>query len=425
MDPSPQPVVDGRRDMLVLVAILGGVFSLGALATDLFQPGLPAVAADLHVGTRSAQLTVTAVLAGLALGQLAAGPLSDSLGRRRPLLAGLALYVAASLLCAVTPSAGLLIVARLLQGAAAAAGIALANAVVTDYFRGRAAARVLSRLVLVSFIVPVAAPLAGSLVLGVASWRGLFVVMAAVGIGLIAAVAFGLRESLPQGRRAARSARGMLAGMADLRHDGGFVGLTLSAALMYGAFFAYLTGASFVVQQQYGASPLQFSVLFSVNALGMMAASQLNHALLARVAPRVLLSAGLIGCLVAGVGALAATLNPGLGLAALAVPLFVLVFCVGFATPDVTALALSRHPEAAGSAAAGFGTVRLGIASATTPLVGLGGAVAAVPMAAVMAATGAGALLVFATVWRRVGGAEPTPGAPLTPGEAADDVAVG
>jgi MFS transporter, DHA1 family, multidrug resistance protein len=246
-----------------------------------------------------------------------------------------------------------------------------------------------------------------------------------VGVVLLAAVAFGLRESLPPERRAASNPRAMFAGMSGLRHDPGFVGLTLSAALMYGAFFAYLTGASLVIQGQYGASPVLFSIVFSINAAGMMAATQLNHMLLARIAPRVLLGAGLVGCVVAGAAALAVTLIGGLGLVALAVPLFILVFSVGLATPDSTALALSRHPDAAGAAAAGYGTVRLGLASLATPFVGLGGAVAAVPMAAVMAATSLGSLGLFAAVWRRVGGAVPQAAAPLTPGEAADDMAVG
>lgn len=425
VDPAPHRIVDDRRDMIVLVAVLGGVWTLGALATDLYQPGLPAVAADLHVGTRSVQITVTALLLGLALGQLVVGPLSDSVGRRRPLLAGMVLFVASSLLCAVAPSAAFLTVVRVVQGIAAASGIAVANAVVTDHFRGREAARVFSRLVLVSLVVPVIAPLVGGQLLRITSWRGLFVAMAAVGVVLFAAVSFGLRESLPKERRAARTLGAMFAGMSDLRHDTGFVGLTLSAALMYGAFFAYLTGASFVIQGQYGASPALFSVIYSVNAAGMMAATQLNHMLLARFSPRVLLGAGLVGCVAAGVGALAVTLIGGLGLVALAMPLFVLVFSVGLATPDSTALALSRHPDAAGSAAAGYGTVRLGLASLTTPLVGLGGAVAAVPMAAVMAATSLGSLGVFAVVWRRVGGQGPQADATLTPGEAAGDMAVG
>ena len=411
--------------MSVFVAILGGVFSLGALATDLFQPALPAVARELAGGTSSAQLTVTAVLVGLGLGQLIAGPLSDSLGRRPPLLAGIALYVGSSLVCTVAPSAGFLIAARLAQGIAAAVGIPLAGAIVTDYFREREAARVLSRLVMVSFLVPVLAPLAGGLLLKAASWRALFLLMAAFGVALFAAIWLGLEESLPRERRAAMSVRRMTSDLARLGRDGGFVGVTISSGLMYGAFFAYLTGASFVVQREYEASPLLFSVLFSVNALGMMAASHLNHVLLARVSPRTLFLAALLGCLAAGGAALAAALLPALGLVALEAAFFVLTFCVGLATPDATALAISRHPATAGSAAAGFGVGRLGLAALTTPLVGLGGGIAGPPMAAVMIVTSLGGVGALAVVWRRVGSSAPAPAGPLASAEASDDVAVG
>ena len=411
--------------MLVFVAVLGGVCMLGALATDLFQPGLPAVAADLQVGTSAVQLAVTAVLLGMAVGQLAVGPLSDSIGRRRPLLGGLVLFVVASFLCTVAPSVGVLIGMRFFQGVAAATGIALANAMVADHFRDREAARVLSRLVMVSLLPPVIGPLAGGQLLRVASWRWLFVVMAVVGVALLAAAALGLPESLPRERRAPSGVRALFAGMGGLWRDAGFVGLTLSAALLVGAFFAYLTAASLVIQDEYGVSPAAFGVLFSINAVGMIVATYLNHVLLAWFTPRALATAGVAGCVVAGVGALAVTLVGGLGLVALAVPLFLLVFSVGLALPDFTALALSRHPEKAGAAAAGYGTVRLGLASLMTPLVGLGGAVAVLPMTVVMAASSVGSLGVLALVWRRVGSARPQAGAPLTPGEAAEDVAVG
>ena len=398
---------------------------LGALATDLFQPGLPAVAADLQAGTRAVQLAVTAVLLGMAVGQLAVGPLSDSIGRRRPLLGGLVLFVVASFLCTVAPSVGFLIGMRFCQGIAAATGIALANAMVADHFRDSEAARVLSRLVMVSLLPPVIGPLAGGQLLRVASWRWLFVVMAAVGVILLVAAALGLPESLPRERRTPSGVRALFAGMGGLWRDAGFVGLTLSAALMIGAFFAYLTAASLVIQDEYGISPAAFGVLFSINAVGMIVATYLNHVLLAWFTPRALATAGVAGCVVAGVSALAVTLIGGLGLIALAVPLFLLVFSVGLALPDFTALALSRHPEKAGAAAAGYGTVRLGLASLMTPLVGLGGAVAVLPMTAVMAASSICSLGVLALVWRRVGGARPQAGAPLTPGEAAEDVAVG
>jgi MFS transporter, DHA1 family, multidrug resistance protein len=411
--------------VFVFVSILGGVCMLGALATDLFQPGLPAVSADLQAGTRAVQLTVTAVLLGMALGQLAVGPLSDSVGRRVPLLAGLVLFIVSSFLCTVAPSVGLLIAMRLLQGIAAATGIALANAMVADHFQGTEAARVLSRLVMVSLLPPVVAPLAGGLLLRVGSWRWLFVVMAAFGVALLLAVALGLPESLPRERRAPAGLRAAFRGMGGLWRDGAFVGLTLSAALMIGAFFAYLSAASFVIQDEYGVSPAAFGVLFSINAAGMIVATYVNHLLLARFSPRTLLTAGVCGCVVAGLSALVVTLIGGLGLLAFAVPLFVLVFSVGLALPDVTALALSRHPRTAGAAAAGYGAARPGLASLMTPLVGLGGAVAALPMSVVMAASSIASLCVLAVVWRRAGGARAPAGASLTPGEAAEDVAIG
>ena len=246
-----------------------------------------------------------------------------------------------------------------------------------------------------------------------------------MGVALLVAAALWLRESLPRERRSPAGPRAAFAGMAGLWRDAGFVGLTLSAGLMIGAFFAYLTASSFVLQDEYGISPVAFSVLFSINAVGMTAGTYINHALLARFAPRTLLAAGVVGCVIAGVGALVVTLIGGLGLIALAVPLFVLVFSIGLALPDFTALALSRHPEAAGAAAAGYGTVRLGLASLMTPLAGVGGGIAAVPMTATMAAASVGSLAVLAVVWRRVGGTRPRPGAQLTPEEAAEDVAVG
>ena len=425
MSASPQRALGGRRDVFVFIAVLGGVCMLGAVATDLFQPGLPAVGADLGAGTGLVQLTVTATLFGMAVGQLAVGPLSDSVGRRGPLLAGLTLFVLASFLAMVAPSVAFLIVARVLQGIAAATGIALANSMVADHFEGTEAARVLSRLVMVSLLPPVVAPLLGGQLLRVASWRWLFVVMAAFGVVLFLAVAFGLGESLPRERRAPLRAGAVLAGVGGLWRDAAFTGLTLSAALMIGAFFAYLSSASLVLQEELGLTPAQFGVLFSINAAGMIAATYLNHTLLAWFTPRTLLTAGVTGCVVAGVGALAVTLVGGLGVVALAVPLFLLVFGVGLALPDFTALALGRHPDRIGAAAAGFGTVRLGLAALLTPLVGIGGEVAVLPMTAVMAATTVCSLAVLAAVWRRVGAARPKVGAPLTPEQAAENVAVG
>jgi len=411
-----------RPRRLVLIAVLGSVYTIGPLATDLYLPALPTVAADLNASSSAIALTVTTFLLGLALGQLIAGPLSDTYGRRRPLLIGLGIFTVACMLCAMTPSAGVFIAVRLVQGLAGAAGIVVANAVVTDYSRGREAARLLSRLAIVSGLAPIVAPLIGAQLLRFTSWRGIFVVQTGLGIILFLAVALGLRESLTPERRQARGAGLALRTMGMLSRDLAFMGLSTSSALAFVAFFAYLAASSFVYQDLYGASPILFSLLFAVNAIGMLAASQLNHRLLTRFTPQKLLGAGLVLGSLSGLAILVVTLVGGLGIAALAVPLFTLVAGLGFVFPDSTALALSLHPDVAGSASAYFGTFRLGLGALATPLVGIGGAVSGLPMAIVIAVSSAAALAVFVAVASRTRALKPILD---TPEEALADMPVG
>jgi len=410
------------RRLFLFIVILGGLCTIGPFATDLYLPSLPTVADDLGATTQAIALTVTTFLAGLALGQLVAGPLSDAYGRRLPLIVGLSVFAASALACALTPSVEVLIGVRFVQGFAGASGIVIANAVVTDYARGRQAARLLSRLALVSGLAPIVAPLVGAQLLRVTSWRGLFIVLTGIGILLVSSVVFGLRESLPPERRSASGLRPTLKTMGMLSRDPGFMGYALTSALSFMAFFAYLAGSSLVYQESYGASPVLFSVLFAMNAIGMLVASQANHRLLTRFSPRQLLAVGLTGGALAGLAVLVVTLVGDLGLAALAIPLFVLVASLGMVFPDSTALALSLHPEVAGSASAYFGTLRLGLGALATPLVGIGGAVGGLPMALVIAVSGIAALGLFVVVARRTRDEVVVTD---TPEEAAADMPVG
>ena len=411
-----------RPRRLVLIAVLGSVCTIGPFSTDLYLPAMPIVAADLGASSSAIALTVTTFLVGLAFGQLLAGPLSDTYGRRLPLLVGLIVFTTASLVCALTPSVDVLIAVRFVQGLAGASGMAIANAVVTDYSRGRQAARLLSRLALVSGLAPIVAPLIGAQLLRVTSWRGLFVALTGLGILLFSAVALGLRESLPRERRQAGGAARTLRTFGMLSRDPRFMGLSTTSALSFVAFFAYLAASSFVYQDLYGASPVLFSLLFAVNAIGMLAVNQLNHRLLGRFTPQQLLGVGLLTGSLAGLAVLAVTLVGGLGIVALAVPLFVLVASLGFVFPDSTALALSLHPDVAGSASAYFGTFRLGLGALATPLVGIGGAVSGLPMALVIAVSSAAALAVFAAVAARTRTLTPVLD---TPEEASTDMPVG
>src|SRR6267143_177042 len=220
----------GRARLFVL---LGGLTAFGPLSIDMYLPALPAIGRDLAASESMIQLTLTACLIGLAIGQVIAGPLSDALGRRRPLLIGVAGYVIASLLCALAPAATILVALRLLQGLAGAAGIVIARAIVRDLYSGSAAARYFSRLILVMGLAPILAPVLGAQVLRVSTWRGIFLVLTIVTALLWLSAARGLPETLPAARRNAGSLAGTLNIFGQLIRDTPFIGYAVAAGLAF------------------------------------------------------------------------------------------------------------------------------------------------------------------------------------------------
>jgi MFS transporter, DHA1 family, multidrug resistance protein len=386
----------GRRASLV--TILGSLGTVAPFSIDLYLPALPALSSDLGASQRQVAVTITAFFLGTAFGQVQAGALSDHHGRRRPLLAGLLLYALASVGCALAPTIQMLAVFRFLQGMGGAAGMAIANASVTDYVRGREAAKLLSRLAMIGGVAPVIAPLIGGQLLHVMAWRGLFVVLAGIGFLLFLSVLVGLPESLPRDHRSAAGPRVLFTAVTALSRDLRFVGYAVTSALTFAGFFGYLAGSSFVYQDVYGLSPVAFSVLFSMNAIGMLGANDVNRRLLGRFTPEQVLTAALFVNAGAGAVVLLVLVIGGLPIWALAAPLFVLTASVGFIMPNSTALALSLHPVMAGTASAYFGTLRLGLGALATPLVGLGGGLDGVSMGLVICGAGVLALIVFGVV---------------------------
>ncbi|MDX6732677.1 MAG: transporter, family, multidrug resistance protein, partial [Baekduia sp.] len=274
--PRRTPGVPARP---LLVGVLGSLSAFGPLSIDMYLPALPAMADDLHAAPSLVQLTLTACLLGLAAGQLVGGPISDARGRRGPLLAGLAVYVVASALCALAPSVGVLIALRFVQGAAGSFGIVIGRAVVRDLHEGREAARLFAALILVNGVAPILAPVIGAGILHVTSWRGVFAVLAVIGAGLLVVVAAVLGETLPAADRHAGGLRATLRTFRELLGDRGFVGCVLSAGLAFAAMFAYISGSPFVLQDVYGASPAVFAVLFGINGLGIVLAGRLSSRL--------------------------------------------------------------------------------------------------------------------------------------------------
>ena len=380
---------------LRLALILGSLTALAPMSIDLYLPAFPEVTRHFGVGQATVQLTMTACLAGLALGQLLAGPCSDAMGRRRPLLIGLVVYVAASVGCALVPSVAVLTGFRLVQGLAGAAGLVIARAVVRDLYSGVALARFFSLLMLVNGLAPILAPLIGSQLIRVVPWQGLFAVLAGYGVLLLVGASFGLPETLPPlaQRRGGLCATGRT--MRKLLADRRFVGYALACGLMFAALFSYIAGSPFVLQQVYGLSPQLYGVAFGVNALGIAALGQLNRLLLRRLTPRRLLAAALILAALGGVGLITAVLA-GLGLPVILPALFAVVASVGLVLPNSTALALAGRPEQAGSASALFGVLQYLFGAVAAPLVGASGAGTAVPMAALMCGLTLGGLAMFA-----------------------------
>jgi MFS transporter, DHA1 family, multidrug resistance protein len=396
-----------------LVLVLGSLIAIGPLTIDMYLPALPSITEDLHTTSTAVQLTLTGTLAGLALGQLAIGPWSDAVGRRVPLLAGLVLHVLASLACVFAPDVTVLGALRVLQGLGVAASSVVAMAVVRDLFSGAAFARLFSRLMLVMGAAPILAPTLGSAVLRWTEWRGVFVVLAVFGVLLTTLAALALRETLPPARRRSGGVGGTLRVYGTLLRDRVFVGLVLVAGFAMAALFAYVGGSSFVLQEVYGLSEAQFGLAFGAGAVGLIGGTQYNVRLLRRFTPQRILTSALAAGTVAG-GLLVVLAATGLGgLPALLAALWAVLTAAGLALPNAPALAMSRHGEAAGTAAALLGAVQFGVGAVAAPLVGVLGT-GATAMAVVIAG---GMLTATATLLIVV-----RPGSLITPDDEASEI---
>ncbi|MEV0910901.1 multidrug effflux MFS transporter [Streptomyces hokutonensis] len=405
---APQSVVPSsldatRRAGLLVVLVLGGLTATPPLSMDMYLPALPAVTRALHAPAATVQLTLTACLAGMALGQLVVGPMSDRWGRRRPLLTGLAVYVVATALCAFAPNVEFLVAFRLLQGLAGAAGIVIARAVVRDLYDGVAMARFFSTLMLVSGVAPIVAPLVGGQILRVTDWRGVFVILTFVGAALAVLVWTRLPETLAPADRHVGGTGEALRSMRRLLADLPFTGYMLTGGFAFAALFAYISASPFVVQEIYGASPQTFSLLFGVNSVGLVAVGQINGKLLVgRVSMDKVLGAGLAVVVLAATALLlmATGVFGEVGLAPVATALFVLMSAMGVTLPNAQTLALMRTKHSAGSASALLGTSSFLIGAVASPLVGIAGEHTAVPMAVVQLAAALVAVACFVGMCR-------------------------
>jgi DHA1 family bicyclomycin/chloramphenicol resistance-like MFS transporter len=399
---APAPTATNGRARVPprLLLVLGPLSAFGPLSMDLYLPALPAMARDLHATDALAQLTMSACMVGLATGQLLAGALSDRFGRRRPVLAGVALFALLSLACAFAPSMPVLVGLRFLQGLAGSAGIVVARAVVRDLYEGAAAARVFSLLVLVLGAAPVLAPVLGGQLVRFAPWQGLFVALAVIGAAILVATALGLPETLPPQRRHAGGLAATVRAFGPVFSDRVFAGYVAVQSLSFAAMFTYIGQGSFVLQNGYGVSAQQYSAVFATNAVGIVLAGRVGATLVGRVSAARLVLAGI------GLGVLAAVVMlvavPAGGLPVLLGALFLIVASTGLVGPNATALALARHGERAGTAAAVLGLCQFLVGALVAPLSSIGGATEGA-MAITIAAVLVAALVVLLPLRRATG----------------------
>ncbi len=356
---------------LTLVLVLGAMVALGPLTFDMYLPALPDIEEDLSTTAAAVQLTLTGTLVGLAVGQLVVGPLSDAFGRRRPIVVGTLLHVAASLGCLVAPTVAVLGALRVVQGIGASATAVVTMAVVRDLYTGDAAARLLSRLMLVLGVVPVLAPSIGGAVLQWTSWRGVFGVLAVAATGLAVLGGTALPETLPPTRRRAATPGGIARAYVALFRDPRFVGLVLVSGFSMAAMFSYVSGSSFVLQDEFGLTEQQFGVAFGAGAVFLIGGTQLAALLLRWWTSAEILRRALIGSVLASLALFTVSTADVGGLPGLLAPLWLVMLFTGLTMPSAPALALSRHGEAAGTAAALLGAVRYGVGAAAAPFVGI------------------------------------------------------
>jgi DHA1 family bicyclomycin/chloramphenicol resistance-like MFS transporter len=374
------------RPGTALIGVLAMLTGVSPLATDMYVPGLPELTQSLVTQPSTVQLSLTAFLVGVVVGQLVLGPVSDGVGRRRVLLAGAALFSVCSLACALAPTIEVLNAARLCQGMAGAAGMVVSRAVITDLFHGVAAARKFSTLSAITSAAPILAPVLGGAVLAVASWRAVFGALAVLGLIQVAGVLAWVPESLPPSRRTSARPSATLRAMGHLIRRRVLTAQVLSLCFGGAAVFTYITGSTFVFQDLYGASAAETSVIYGVNALGSMAGSVLFGRFVGRIAVGRLLLTGIAISLIAATALVILLATTGGSSGIVWACLFVVITAFGLFYPAVTAIAQESGRDAPGATSALLGGGQFLLGGAVSPLVGVIGTTSALPMASLITA---------------------------------------
>ncbi|WP_229797411.1 multidrug effflux MFS transporter [Jeongeupia chitinilytica] len=383
--------------------LLGILTAIGSVSIDMYLPAFPAIQHSLNAGSGAVQLTLTTFFVGLLCGQLVYGPASDRFGRKKPLVAGLALYSLASIGCMLAQSIDALMFWRFIQAFGACSGIVLARAIVRDRCDPREAARSFSMLMLIMGVSPILAPLLGSYILQVSSWRVIFGINVAFGLACLIVVVTSLRESRSPDPATSLNPFSVFRGYVEILRDPQFSVHAVSGGFAQAGLYAYLAGSPFVLIELFHLSPSAYGWVFCVNAVGLIGASQINAALLKSNGIYTLLRHGLTATLAAAVILAFAGLAGVATMPLLLAGIFCFMTSLGFVNPNAAAASLANHPERAGSASSLLGTLQYGLATLATFAMGMIHDGSARPLALSMALFG----LIGWGIHRRFAGRSP------------------
>jgi len=386
------PIKGNKRIRFAL--LLGSLAAMGPLTIDMYLPSFPTIVSYFETTATYVQVSLTACLLGIGLGQLILGPMSDVHGRKKPLLIALIAYFVASVLCVFSPNIGFFIAARFLQGFAAAAGIVISRAVVRDLYSGRELTKFFALLMLINNLAPILAPVLGGGILAFTEWTGVFTVLSAIGFLLFVIVLWRMDETLPEELRVPSNLSHTLKNFLSLLKNRQFMGYALAQGFIMAGIFAYVAGTPFVYQNIYGVSPQTFSILFGMNGFGLIIGAQVVGRLTGVVSEKRFLESGLFISITSGTLLLIAVLMNG-PLITIVVPIFFFVASIGVISTSSFSLAMEKQGHIAGSASALLGLLPFILGAITAPLVGIAGEETAIPMGAIIFASSLIAVLAY------------------------------
>jgi MFS transporter, DHA1 family, multidrug resistance protein len=376
--------MEGKK-RFVLILILGLLSAIGPFSIDMYLPGFPAIAEDLHTTVDAVSYSLASFFIGVCFGQMLCGPLLDRFGRRIVLIIGLLAYLAASIGCALSTSIEMLIFFRLIQAIGGCVGMVAPRAIVRDLFPVEENAKIFSLLILVLGVSPILAPTVGSYVIALMGWNYVFVVLTILAALILLAVIFWLPESRQPDPTFSLKPKPILNSFWGVLKHPQFYTYSFSGGIASAGLFAYLSGSPFVFMKYYGVTEQQYGWIFAIIAAGLIASSQLNNLLLKRFTSEQLMKTILIFQTTIGIGLVTGTILDVLGLFGTIFMIFLFLSCQGFSFPNSAALSMAPFTKEAGSASALMGAIQMGLGAFAAAAVGFLNAKNAIPMTAVMA----------------------------------------